>query len=454
LQKSARRIALDILGSTNGPPGLSCDLKRLDERDRALVKELVLGVERWKRFLDYYASFFCHRPVQRLSPKVLNGIRLGVYQMVFMGIPSYAAINSMVQCMGSKGERGFVNGVLRSISRNPGHVELPSLDTEIISYAAIRYSYPDWIVERYLRSFGLKDAISLLKSQNSPRPVTLRVNTARVDRDSLLKMFQANGYDAWPGSLDISIKVDKGRGVEQFPGYDEGLFVVQDEAAIIPTLALDPCPGDVVWDVCAAPGGKATHIAERVSQDGLVVASDIDSERAGMITRSCARLGLNNVATVALDATGPGEVEAAFKKRGLPLMYDKILVDPPCSGLGVIGKNPDIKWLRRESDIPKMARRQARILETARLFLRPGGCLVYSTCTLTHEENEDVWGCFVKKHGFAAALDSKRLFPSGDSRMPNASGGGYMYLLPHIHGTDGFFIARGLFEPGEKGKFP
>jgi 16S rRNA (cytosine967-C5)-methyltransferase len=445
LGKCARGIALDILGSQSGPPGVSHALESLDKRDRALVKELVTGVERWKRFLDYYVSFFCHRPVERLSPKVLSALRLGVYQMILMGLPPYAAIDSIVRCLGSKGERGFVNGVLRTISRNRGHIEMPSIDTHLEDYAAVRYSFPDWIVGRYFRYFGNTQSLSLLKIQNQPQPITLRANTTKVDRDSLLKLFQDKGYLAQPGNLDISIKVDKGRAVEEFPGYDQGLFAVQDEGAMLATLALAPEPGDVVWDVCAAPGGKTTHLAEIVSDNGFVVASDVDSGRADMISQSCRRLGLNNVATAVVDATSEAAVESGLRERGLPLKYDKILVDAPCSGLGVIAKNADIKWRRRESDIPQMAKRQAEILNVARGFLKSGGTLVYSTCTLTHEENEAVWGNFVKKHNLRAVVPVTEVtFGPGHISPKVSTKGGYMHVLPHVHGTDGFFVAKAI----------
>ncbi len=444
LPKSARGVALEILGSRKASPGVDLNLSQLDDRDRALVKELVSGTERWKRLLDYYISCFSHRPIRKLSPRVANALRLGVYQILIMGIPSYAAVDSVVECMGSKGSRGFVNGVLRNISRNLGHIELPSLDAAPTHYASIRYSYPDWIVDCYFKTFGMQDALSLLRVQNRPSPLTLRVNTALVERDSLVRMFQEEGFSAQPGMLDISMKVSRGRSITKFPGYNEGLFSVQNEGAMIATLALDPEPGDTVWDMCAAPGGKSTHIAQIVSKNGLVVATDVDKQRADMISKSCMRLKLDNVTHAVVDATNINEVADVFKQEGLPLQYDKILVDAPCSGLGVIGKNPDIKWRRRKSDIPKMAERQALLLSTAAHFLKPGGWLVYSTCTLTYEENQEVWHGFLNNHKFIPAALDENLFPFSAMGINTCRSHGYMYLLPHIHRTDGFFIAKAL----------
>lgn len=437
---SARRVALEIIGSRI-PPGAHGGFAKLDERDRALVKDLVTGAERWKRLLDYYLSRFCHRPLEKLAPELLNALRLGAYQLVFMGIPAYAAVNSVAECVRAKSHRGLVNGVLRNIARNQGHIDLPSLDDCPEEYAGIRYSFPDWIVSRYFRSFGMRDALSLLKVQNHPPPVTLRVNKSRTDRPGLLTMLRDNGFSAEPGILDISIKVTGGRSVSGFPGYREGLFTVQDEAAMIVTMVLAPGQGDVVWDMCAAPGGKTMHIAELVSDTGIVVASDVSRDRTGLIVESGERLGFDNVFTAVLDATNPAGTACVFESAGLPMCFDRVLVDAPCSGLGVIGKHPDIKWMRRQTDIAEMATRQGLLLDTAACFLKPGGTLVYSTCTLTQEENEDVWHRFLDAHSeFIPAGETIRLDNGVTFKMEHGCG----YLLPHIHGTDGFFIAKAL----------
>lgn len=432
------------MGARNATPGVDLTYEKLDDRDRALVKELVTGTERWKRFLDYYITCFSHRPLRKLSSRVVNALRLGVYQIIIMGIPSYAAVDSVVECVAGRGSRGFVNGVLRNVSRNLGHIELPSFDADPKQYASIRYSYPDWIVDGYFKTFGMQDALSLLKVQNTPSPLTLRVNTARVERDSLVRMFQEEGFCAEPGILDISMKVMRGRSIARFPGYNEGLFSVQNEGAMIATLILDPEPGDVVWDMCAAPGGKSTHIAQLVSENGLVVATDVDKQRVDMINESCIRLDLDNVTNTVIDATNISEATGVFEENRLPSEYDKVLVDAPCSGLGVIGKNPDIKWRRRKTDIPRMAERQALLLNTAAHFLKPGGWLVYSTCTLTYEENQEVWHSFLKRHKFTPAEFGEDIFPLSEIGVNTGSTDGYMYLLPHIHGTDGFFIAKAL----------
>jgi 16S rRNA (cytosine967-C5)-methyltransferase len=430
---------------TRTPPGAHDGFAGLDERDRALVKQLVTGTERWKRLLDWYISAFSHRSLGKLAPEVLNALRLGAYQLVFMGLPAYAAVNSVVECLRAKSHRGFVNGVLRALARNQGHVEMPSIDDGPEEYAGIRYSFPDWIVSRYFESFGIQDALSLLKVQNSPPPVTLRVNTSKTNRGRLLEILRQAGFSAEPGKLGISIKVVGGRTVSGFPGYNEGWFAVQAEAAMIVTMVLDPEPGDLVWDVCAAPGGKTMHIAEMASDGGVVVATDVSRDRIALITQSSKRLGFDNVLTAVLDATDPGATAGAFERARLPMCFDKVLVDAPCSGLGVIAKHPDIKWMRREADIPEMARRQTLLLDTAARFLKPGGALVYSTCALTREENQDVWLRFLDGHREFVPVGERVTFDNG-AALDMAIG--YGYLLPHVHGTDGFFIAKALKRHG------
>ncbi len=435
---SSRRVALDLLKDT-ATPDVYNKFSKLEERDKALVKRLVSGVQRWKRLLDYYIADFSHRPLSKITRDVLDVLRLGTYQMLFTRIPTYASVNSAVQCIRVKSRRGFVNGVLRAMARNLGHIEMPCLDEVPKKYAAVRYSFPDWIVDRYIEEFGLKDTLILLKTQNMPPPITLRVNQSKISRDCFLSAMLQNGFSAYPGLTDISIRVTGGRSVTVFPGFHEGLFSVQNEGATMVTNILAPKPGDVVWDMCAAPGGKSTHIAELVHETGLVVASDVDDSRLDLILDSVKRLEISNIKVAVLDGTDINHSLQVLKCAALPLEYDRVLVDAPCSGLGVIGKHPEIKWRRKQSDICAMAKRQALLLDTAAHFLKSGGYLVYSTCTLMREENQEVWNGFLTRHGeFAPVNKVIQLNRDITVEMKN----GCVFLLPHVHGTDGFFIAK------------
>lgn len=458
MHKGARGVALEILVSCERSALRATQISELsDVRDRALANELVNGVLRWRKLLDYYLSEFSDRPLSLLSPKVRNALRLGVYQILVLGLPPYAAVDPVVRCLSRKQEKGFVNGVLRAIVRNHGHVELPSLDLDPKEYISIRYSYPNWIVDRFLTSFGLQGTIRLLKIQNQRPPLSLRVNTTKISRDQLVNIFRQRGYDARPGNLNISLQVLRGRNVKKFPGFSEGFFTVQDEGSMLVTMALNPKPGDVVWDVCAAPGGKTTHIAEAVSSMGKVIATDIDENRIKMIEESKERMGLSNIETLVLDATDAEKVKIKLQNNNLPQQFDKILVDAPCSGLGVIRRNPDLRWNRRPYDIPKMVERQKKLLESSVRFLKTGGILVYSTCTLTEEENQDLWKEFLCNHpnvvpqdpgeALLRVFDGYQLYENENLCTEEKAfcyGPGYRYILPHVHGTDGFFIAKGI----------
>ncbi|QUL98341.1 MAG: 16S rRNA (cytosine(967)-C(5))-methyltransferase RsmB [Candidatus Fermentithermobacillus carboniphilus] len=455
MQKSARGVALDILTSFEVPALRAPSVSQIpDDRDRSLVHEIVNGTLRWRRLIDDHLSGFLKRPFSSLTPRVRNALRMGTYEMLVMGIPPYAAVSSTVECFQRRSERGFVNGVLRAVARNLGHVELPSIDTDPGLYASVRYSYPEWMVRRLISMLGVEDALSFLKAGNTPPPLTLRVNTAATTRDGFLEVLRKQGYTAEAGSLDISIKVHKGRRVEDFPGYDQGYFTVQDEGAMLVTFALEPRPGDYVWDMCAAPGGKTTHIAEVLAGNGRVVATDIDDERARMIEGSVRRLRLSNITVFAVDATESQTVRRFLEQRELPTEFDRILLDAPCSGLGTVRRNPDLKWHRRESDIFKMVERQKRLLESAAHFLKPGGTLVYSTCTVTEEENQGVWKWFLETQKDFVPEDPAKSLPLSWKNRRGAGnetrGPGYLYLLPHVHGTDGFFIAKARkMLPGE-----
>ncbi len=396
---------------------------------------MVSGCVRWLKLIDWYLKPFSKRPMSSLSPKLRNALRLGVLQLVFLGIPPHASVNSTVRCLERKGERAYCNAVLREISRRLGHVEMPSLDENPIGYLSVRYSFPKWLAQLFVKRFGLKGALLFANFSNSIPQLNLRVQTARISRSEFLKNQNARGYDAKEGKLPESVRIVTKGSVTEIPGYALGHFVVQDEGAIAVTLGLDPKAGDSVWDVCSAPGGKATHIASLVGPSGCVFATDVDSERIHMVHDTSKRLGLKNVTTQVADAT----------TERPKMFFDKVLLDAPCSGLGVMRRHPDIRWNRRPEDIVLMSRRQKVLLKNAASRVKPGGVLVYSTCTITSEENECVWREFLAQNPMFAPCDpgagSLQGFFVEDTEF---RGDGYRYLLPHVSGTDGFFVAKAV----------
>lgn len=435
--KGAREVVLEALSEgLHADSWANCLQSIPDPRDRALALELLSGVTRWRNLLDEYISGFSDRPVEAISNRLKHALRIGAFQLLFLDMPPYT-VDSVVSLLSRKGQRGYCNAVLREMARSLGHIEFPDIDQDPIGYMASRWSCPEWIVLVLLKRFGLEDALKLLERSNRRPVLSLRANLMRSSGPELLERMVSRGYDATGGRLAASVRVQQGGAVEDMPGYDEGLFTVQDEGAMLVSLVLDPRPGQTIWDACAAPGGKATHIAEIMEGTGTVFATDLDPFRAGMITESKERLGLRNIHVRVLDAT------AGWPD---PEMFDGVLVDAPCSGLGVLDRNPDLRWNRRPSDIPKLARLQKRMLEAVAPSVKGGGTLVYSTCTLTQEENEGVWEDFLRDHREFAPCDLEQYVMTAGLEFSKGhfAGPGYCHLLPHVTGTGGFFIGRAV----------
>jgi 16S rRNA (cytosine967-C5)-methyltransferase len=435
-----REVALDVLMGRRGASRGDVFASIESGSDRALAESLVAGTTKWKGLIDRVLASHSDRPLSSLAPRVLWALRLGVCQFLIMGIPAHASVSTTVELLRRRGEKGFVNGVLRSAARHSGHVEIPSLDEDILEYATSRFSYPEWIARLFIERFGQADGLRLLEFGNGVPTITLRVNSLRTSRDYLLGRLRAQGVMAEPGPVPGSLTLLRGARVTSLPGFLEGEFVVQDPSAIVASLALGARPGEAVWDACAAPGGKTTHLAEMMEGSGTLVATDIDASRADMVRDTLGRMGLDFARVLARDASDPSLGGEPFSHG-----FDRILLDAPCSGLGVIRRNPDLRWNRRESDIPAMALRQTRLLESVKRYLRPGGVLVYSTCTLTKEENEDTWLRFLSRSADLVPLDPAAALDPGSAGMLSDepfAGPGYRYILSHRSGSDGFFIAR------------
>jgi len=412
----------------------------LEGSDRALAELLVSGTTKWMRLIDEIAAAHSSRRLASLDARVLWAIRLGVFQLLFLGIPPHAAVSTAVRLLDRKSLRSFANGVLRSVERQRGHVELPDLDLDPVGYAGVRFSYPRWIARLFLERFGTQNGIRICEFGNRPPPITLRVNRLKTSPDGLIRRFGAAGIEAELGRVPGSVTLLKGTNVSALPGYEEGEFAVQDASAILVSLILRPKPGEAVWDVCAAPGGKTTHLAEMMEGKGTLVATDIDARRAEMVREAVDRAGFHFAEVLVGDAAG-----GSFSGGPFDDGFDRILLDAPCSGLGVIRRNPDLRWMRRESDILPMSRRQLKLLMAARKHLKPGGVLVYSTCTLTREENEGVWEEFLRRSPDMVPEDPREALGDEAGRMladAPFAGPGYRYILPYQSDSDGFFVAK------------
>ena len=404
--------------------------------DRGLFTELVFGVLRRRGTLDHIIGQFSRQPVERLQPVVRTLLRTGLYQLFFLDrVPVSAAVNETVNLAAAMLPRakGFINAVLRAADRGREEISYPDRDRDLAGFLAASYSHPRWLVEQWLTQLDAVEAEALAAAMGEHPPLTARVNNLRITREALRQKLADSGIDATPGRHSpLALKLRGGGRIEELPGFREGLFTVQDESSQLAVLLLDPRPGEQVLDLCAAPGGKATLIAQLMENRGSVVASDLSAAKLRQVEESAARLGISIIATRQGDAATP---PAEFRER-----FDRVLVDAPCSGLGVIRRNPEGKWRRGPADLARLAAVQARILRAAAGCVVPGGVLVYATCSTSEAENEAVVDSFLADDPGFVLEQGEELFPH---LHPLFTERGMLRSWPHRHdGMDGFSAAR------------
>jgi 16S rRNA (cytosine967-C5)-methyltransferase len=405
-----------------------------DSRDRALLTELVMGTLRRRGTLDHTVSPHLGRPLDRMDPVVRNALRLGTYQLLYMRLPERAALFETVEAVkavrGGK-PAGFVNAVLRGVVRAGKEPLLPEGDGMVRK--AVELSAPLFLLESLVRSMGEEEAFVFLAEALKKPPFTIRVNPFRTSRESLLARFAAAGAEPVPCRYaPDGIVLRKPIPVHADPGFRAGEYIVMDEGAQLVSYLLAPRAGETVLDACAAPGGKATHLSAIAGGKAVILAADVSMGRARLLRETVSRTGAPGVETAVHDfAAGP--------LPGAGERFDKILVDAPCTGVGVIGRNPDAKW-RFDPEAPvRMARLQRALLASAWASLKAGGLLVYCTCSPLREENEEVVEAFLEGISGAAAVEAPPSVWPGppDAVVP----GGFVRLYPHRHGTDAFFAA-------------
>ena len=460
---SARAIALSLLmESVKSEEGVDVLLDRalarcsFDSRERALTVELTYGVLRRLATIDWRLEPVLDKPLLRLPVAVQMVLRLGAYQLLFLDrIPPSAAVNESVNLSrafaGTLGRDwgGFINAVLRALLRYPVP-PWPSMDHDAAQALAVRYSVPGWLSRRWVERLGVASAEAACEGVSVAPPLTLRVNRLITTREALLETFLQAGIVAKPTSMSpFGILLEEGGLVPSLPGFHEGAFYVEDEAAqLIPPL-LDPQPNDIVLDACAAPGGKSTHLADLMHNKGTIYAVDRKGARLDLLRSNCHRLGITIVIPMAGDIRRPCEwvpiIEttrpSSMKNTGVggpPV--DRILVDAPCSGLGVLRRHPEAKWRKAEESLPRHQALQRQILEAVAPCLRPGGVLVYSTCSTEPEENEDVIERFCRAHAeFARESVASWLPPAAHGFLTQE---GALSTVGHRCSMDGFYAAR------------
>lgn len=383
---------------------------------QAFVRELVYGVLENKMLLDYYIDELVNSGSVSLKNSDLTILRMGIYQLGFMdSVPEYAAVNESVVLAKRycKGRDGFINGVLRNYLNQKLTMHLPDREEDVVRYLSIKYSYAPWIVELWMDQYKAEFVEGLLKAGNETPDLTIRLNWLLVVKQDLIKKLEDRGYQVEEGKLCQNALHVKGSGLLDTELYRQGLFSVQDESSMLVAEKLDPQHGDIVVDVCAAPGGKTLAIAERMNNTGTIIASDIYRRKLDIVDKEAARLGITNVETQSWDGT---RVNSSLVQKA-----DKVLVDAPCSGLGVIRRKPEIKYKERTEEINLLPKKQMAILSAASQYVKPGGTLLYSTCTINPYENQRVVTEFLKKN---SSFEKEEI----------------VQLLPQVNGTDGFFI--------------
>lgn len=403
--------------------------------DRGLFAELVFGVLRRQGTLDHILSSLLSQPLSRLEPQALILLRVGLYQLVYLDrIPESAAVNESVNLAKKTLPRvsGLVNAVLRNYLRRGDGIAFPDPLAMPAESIAVRHSHPLWLVRQWIDQLGVEEAEALAEASSRQAPLALRANTLAISRDDLLERFLGNGIQATPCRFSLhGILVEGRHQITSLPGFHEGLFAVQDEASQMAGLLLDPRPGERILDACAAPGGKATHLAQLMNDRGELLAMDVSGVKLPLIQESAHRLGISIIRTRRADLLN----SAAFPVDS----FDRILLDAPCSGLGVIRRNPEAKWRLRPEDLTRLAETQRRMLVSAVRMLKPGGRLIYSTCSTSREENEDVLHAFLSRQDDVILEDLNQPYPCWSELFTRE---GMLRSWPHRHGMDGFFAAR------------
>jgi 16S rRNA (cytosine967-C5)-methyltransferase len=450
---NTRAICLDILNRVEEadlhPDRLLTDsFKRyryFTSLDRAFLTELTYGVIRWREKLDWVIRHFSKIPFGRIELETLNILRLGLYQILFLSrTPTSAAVNESAELakrIRGKGGAGFVNAVLRSSIRQKDEIHYPDMAEDPALHLSVVHSHPLWLVQRWLKEMGVEKTIHICIFNNQISPLTFRTNTLKIRREDLIRKLEEKELKPLATAFsEEGILLQDPPPTSELPFMKEGLYIIQDDASQLVTSILDPKPGERILDACAAPGGKTTHMAQKMENQGEIYALDLNKGRLDLIEEVCERLGVRIVKTTKGDAGKSLPIPQGIK-------FDRILTDVPCSGFGTLRKNPDLKWRRGEKDIQRLSELQFSILSNLSAYVKEGGILIYSTCTVFHEENEDVVEKFLGGHpefqlDQIEKVASAFIADGKSEKLRLFLQNGYFKTFPPKNEMDGFFVAR------------
>jgi 16S rRNA (cytosine967-C5)-methyltransferase len=442
----ARIAAYDILcsvsaGNADLPGAIAFSRPTLhDDRDRALAADIAAGVQRWRAALDHLIVTVSKRRLDRIDPEVVEILRLSLYQLLHLTrVPAAAIVDDAVDLTkraGKKSASGFVNAVLRTVSRRRKDLPLPPRPADpgdregALDYLSITLSHPRWLAARWLDRHGFAATETWLQFNNTPAPLTLRANRLKIAPPDLIARLAAEDVRVRPATFaPDAFLVEEGAPLRG-AAYDEGLFVVQDEASQLVALAANAAPGTMVLDACASPGGKTTAMAASMDGRGSIVASDLRDRRIQLLRRTVAVAGAPNVFIVQANLLKP----LPFARR-----FDLVVVDAPCSGLGTLRRDPDIRWRRTEQDLTALAAAELTMVRNAAEAVAPGGRLVYATCSSEPEENDGVADAFLAGAPDFAPVDARTASPDLPAAVVDARG--RLRTEPHRHGLEAFFAA-------------
>ena len=401
----------------------------IDAKDKGLLTELTYGTLQHRLTLDYYLEPFVKG---KLDAWVRELLRLSIYQIVYLTkIPPHAVVHEAVEIAKRRGHKGIastVNGILRSILRK-GVRSIDDIKDDI-ERMSVETSHPSWLIERWVKQFGKEEALAMAHENNHPARMTARVNSLKATVDEAMTVLSKEGIEASKGEIvPGSLQTSTGS-LANTAAFAEGLLTIQDESSMLPVLALDVKPDMKVLDMCAAPGGKTTFIAEKMNDQGEIYAHDLHDHKLSLIESNAKRLGIQSIRTKSGDSR---ELDTTYE----PASFDRILVDAPCSGLGVIRRKPEIKYNKTEQDLTSLTEIQGQLLDTAYKLIKDDGIIVYSTCTVEYEENEGMVRKFLKKHSDMTLVPLTAL----ENYNSLAINDDMLQILPQHFGSDGFFVA-------------
>ena len=403
----------------------------LSNKDLNFISELVYGVTTWKLTLDTIIQKYSKIKIKKISPWVINILRIGAYQIVFLDkVPKSAAVNESVNLCKKYGGKsvGFVNAILRKIEKTD-YLELFKIEDEIEKISRIN-SMPKWIVKELAKEFNTEKVNEICKNSNLKPKITIRVNNLKITKNELIKKLQSKKIEVEEGILKDFLYLKNIKNITKLEEYKQGLFIMQDESAGLAALVLDPKEGENILDCCSAPGGKTTYIAEIMNNNGNIIAWDLYKHRLNKVQENSKRLGINIIKTKENDAT--------ILKEEYIEKFDRILIDAPCLGLGVMKRKPDIKWQRKFEDIEEISKIQEKILNTCSKYLKKGGILVYSTCSIIQSENEKIVEKILKSENFELEEINNINIENVENKITKK---GIIKLYPSEN-MDGFFISK------------